>query len=55
MTRTKTGDLTGQVPFAATGDVSDEEARRSDSQLGGYTVKEPDGASPHAVKVNLTA
>jgi hypothetical protein len=45
MTRTKTGDLTGQVPFAATGDrgVSDEEVRRSDSQLGGYTVKKPDG------------
>ncbi len=47
MTRAKTGSLYGQVPSAAAGDVSDEDGEQSDSQLGGYAVEEPDGASPH--------
>ena len=47
MTRAMTGSLYGQVPSAAMGDVSDEDGGQSDSQLGGYAVEEPDGASPH--------
>ena len=43
----KTGSLYGQVPSAAMDDVSDEDGGQSDSQLGGYAVEEPDGASPH--------
>ena len=47
MTRAMTGSLYGQVPSAAMGDVSDEDGGQSDSQLGGYAVEEPAGASPH--------
>ena len=46
-TRAMTGSLNGQVPSAAMDDVSDEDGGQSDSQLGGYAVEEPDGASPH--------
>ena len=45
MTRAKSGAL--PVPSAATGGVSVEEGRQSDSQPGGYAVEESDGASPH--------
>ena len=46
MTRAQAGALAGRVPSAATGS-DDEERRQSVSQLGGYTVEETDGASPH--------
>jgi hypothetical protein len=45
MTRAKSGAL--PRPSAATSGDSEEDGRQSDSELGGYTVDEPDGVSPN--------